>query len=299
MLDIRLLLQFAAVAESLSFTAAARQLGIGQPRLSAQIRKLESQLGVTLFERSTRLVELTPQGADLKRVVEPLAAAAREALTQIGEIRAQARAIVRLGCPQLGAPDPHQAQLVSGFARHHPDLTVEIQVGQSSNVTEQLRKGKLDLALMSMLPKGDEWEAIPLYRLAFVAIMHEGDPLASADTPLQPSLFSGRCVAAFYRRQAPELHDRLYGEMIAAGARLMEVPELRRSLLRGRPELIVSTIVVAPADTQLRHNLVRREIAAPDALWMSLVRLRTNLATTAAERFWRWAKRQSDLKRIG
>jgi len=60
MIDVRLLLDFAAVGEALSFSAAARKTGVAQPRLSAQIRKLEAILGMALFERTTRRASPSP-----------------------------------------------------------------------------------------------------------------------------------------------------------------------------------------------------------------------------------------------
>lgn len=64
-LQMRQLRALAVLADELSFTRAARRLGICQPALSAQIRRMEQRLGTKLVERSTRSVELTAAGADL------------------------------------------------------------------------------------------------------------------------------------------------------------------------------------------------------------------------------------------
>lgn len=292
MYDIRFLLQFAAVAESLSFTMAARRLGTGQPRLSAQIRKLEEQLGMALFERSTRRVQLTVRGAELLRIAQPLAEMAARAVQQVDDMRHQVSALVRIGCPQLGAPDPMQAHLFAQFMRDHPGLTMDVHPGLSAHHAEQLRTGDLDIALMSVAPEGREWDVLPLHRLVLAAILHRDDPLAG-DGVLKAGQFAGRRIAVFPRRRAPELHDRLYAELVAAGAELAEVPELRRSLLRDRPGLIVSTIVAAPAEAALPHDLVRREIVMQGEMHMHLVRQQASVRSGAPDRFWTWAARQS------
>lgn len=64
-LELGQLRALAVLAEELSFTRAARRLGVAQPALSAQISRMERRLGWKLVERSTRSVELTPAGRDL------------------------------------------------------------------------------------------------------------------------------------------------------------------------------------------------------------------------------------------
>ena len=65
LIDLELIRRFIVVAEELNFTRAAARLGMAQPPLSAAIGKLERKLGVTLFERTSRRVTLTPAGAVL------------------------------------------------------------------------------------------------------------------------------------------------------------------------------------------------------------------------------------------
>src|SRR5215211_7136078 len=79
--EVRLLRYFLAVADELNFTRAAEQLGIAQPALSAQIRRLEAQLDVRLLERTTRSVQLTDAG----RIVHERGPAALAALERVWE----------------------------------------------------------------------------------------------------------------------------------------------------------------------------------------------------------------------
>jgi DNA-binding transcriptional LysR family regulator len=290
-IDVRLLLQFAAVAECLSFTQAAARLSMGQPRLSTQIRKLEDQLGASLFQRSTRRVELTSRGRDLLKIVEPLAAAAALAGERVDVLRKETRSVVRIGCPQLGAPDSMQARLFAVFLSDNPALSLDVHPGLSGHQADQLRQGELDLALMSVLPAGIDWDVLPLHRLALAAILHQSDPLAATDAgvALAPELFRGRRIAVFHRRRAPDLFESIYNSLAVAGAELVEVPELRRSLLRDRPGLVLSTIIAVPAAAELSHGLVRREISIPFELRMKLVRLSNAIHSPAAERFWKMA----------
>jgi len=285
-LDPRLLLQFAAVAEELSFTAAARRLGVAQPWLSSRIRRLEEQMGGLLFERSTRRVALTRLGEELHRRVAPLADAAAQASAGVEALRAEAQGVLRLGCPTLGEPDARQAALLAAFAARHPHLVVQIESGAAETHAEKARRGLLDMFLAIQPPAEDDWDGLPLYRVALAAMMHAHDPLAHAPAITAEAL-AGRRVAVFPRRSAPALFDGLYGAMSQAGAQLQEIPELRRSLLRDQPDLVVTTLVVAPADAVLRHGLVRREVAGAEPLHMRLFRRRGGFQSGPAARFWR------------
>src|SRR6266566_4209411 len=96
-MELRHLRYYVAIAEERSFTRAAERLWIAQPGLSSQIRRLESELGVKLFERHTRGVDLTAAGeAFLQRARAVLAAA--EAAQSVGQdIREGRVGSIRLG----------------------------------------------------------------------------------------------------------------------------------------------------------------------------------------------------------
>ena len=288
MVDVRLLLQFHAVAEELSFTAAARRLGVAQPWLSARIRKLESMLGAQLFERSSRRVALTPLGHELEALVRPLATTAAEVLAGVEALRADADSRLRIGCPMLGEPDAQQAALITDFAADHPRVSVEVEPGSSATQADNLRGGLLDLVLTIWPPPGPEWETLRLHSIELAVMMHADNPLAEIKTLRMQDLSDHR-LAALARRRAPAQFDELYGPILAAGGRVVEVPELRRSLLRDDPTLIVSTFVPAPANADLRYGIVRRALADAPPLWLHLVRRRLPHQGRAAQRFWAWA----------
>src|SRR6516225_994064 len=114
-MELRQLAYFDAVARHGSFTKAARRLHVAQPAVSAQIRRLEAELGTTLLERTTRRVALTHAG-------ELFLARARQALSQLdgaradlAELSAVLRGQVRIGATQvLGAGTVKLAEGVAG-----------------------------------------------------------------------------------------------------------------------------------------------------------------------------------------
>jgi DNA-binding transcriptional LysR family regulator len=98
-MELRHLRYFVAVAEERSFTRAAERLWVAQPGLSTQIRRLETELGVRLFDRHTRGVDLTDAGRLLLERARVVLAAADTAQATGEDIRAGLNGSLRLGSP--------------------------------------------------------------------------------------------------------------------------------------------------------------------------------------------------------
>ncbi|MGH3311029.1 MAG: LysR family transcriptional regulator [Streptomyces sp.] len=135
-----------AIAKAGSFTRAAEELFLAQPSLSVQVRKLEKELGVALFQRLGRRVELTPAGEAFLAHVEPALFHLEQARTQAA-VRAVDRSCVSIGAlPSVGAtllPD-----LMAEYRAAHP--TVEVLLTEhnvSSEFERMVQTGKLDLAI--------------------------------------------------------------------------------------------------------------------------------------------------------
>lgn len=153
-MDVHEAQAFVVLAEELHFGRAAARLHMAQPPLSRLIRQLEADLGVALFERSTRSVRLTPQGDAL---VEP----ARELVElshRMKEIarRADAGEIGRLRLGFSGASVNHLvAELARGLRRDRPGLTIEFLSSQLSQPgLERLIDGTLDALI-------GRWDFLP------------------------------------------------------------------------------------------------------------------------------------------
>lgn len=141
---------FVAVAEELSFTGAAQRLQMSQQPVSATLRRLERQLGVRLFDRTTRQVSLTAAG----RAVLPSARAAVEAADRFVRIadeqRDANRDVLRVGL----SPGVHyRAQsLVQAFHTRRPRTRVEVREASTGTLVDQVAAGELDVALGFCVP---------------------------------------------------------------------------------------------------------------------------------------------------
>jgi DNA-binding transcriptional LysR family regulator len=144
-LDPRLLRSFVVLADELHFGRAAERLHVAQPALSQQIKRLELQLDVRLFERSRGPVRLTEAGA---AVLGP-ARAAVEAAAAVAEV-ARAHASGESGELRLGfSPGVHyMAQsLLAELGRRHPDVHVRAAQDSSGALVRKVAAGELELAL--------------------------------------------------------------------------------------------------------------------------------------------------------
>ncbi|MEL7463121.1 MAG: LysR family transcriptional regulator [Pseudomonadota bacterium] len=152
LLNVDLLRTFAVIAECNSLTMAAERLGRTQSAISVQLRKLESDLGVALFERARSGMRLTAEG----RALMPKARSVLDEVRSVGALFAPPlRGRVRVGVPDDFDDGALEAIFVS-FARDHPGVDVEAFSGCASGYPDALRDGSLDIAVCSGPDDGDD-----------------------------------------------------------------------------------------------------------------------------------------------
>lgn len=171
---------FRAIAATGSFSAAAASEFVVQSALSQQIRKLEDELGMRLFERTTRSVRLTRQGKQLlaiaERALDEVALLTAEADALRGVVRGKV-AVGVMECPPLSLD---MAVLLRGFHAEHPGVEVALRSGGSDRMVEDVRSGELDLAILGLPPKPlpPRLEAQPLLVEDLVGLVHVDHPLS-------------------------------------------------------------------------------------------------------------------------
>ena len=138
-MELRQLTYFVMVAEELHFGRAAERLHIVQPAVSQQVRRLERELGVELFDRSPRRVALTEAGTRFLPEARAVLAAAARAKAAVATDRSLSPGVLRLGT-SAGLGD-HLDRLLDSLA---PDLTVDLVYGPTAERAEQVRDGRLD-----------------------------------------------------------------------------------------------------------------------------------------------------------
>lgn len=179
-MNLRDLEYLVALADHKHFGRAAAACFVSQPTLSTQIRKLEEELGVALVERAPRKVMLTPAGIEAT-------ARARRVLAEVEQIRESARrdqdpesGTIRLGIfPTLG---PYLLpRVVPQVGRAFPQLELLLVEEKSDILLEQLRDGRLDVAVLALPVVDEQLHCEPLFQEPFVLAVREGHPLAERD----------------------------------------------------------------------------------------------------------------------
>ncbi len=146
-MDLHKLELFVTVAHTGTFTKAAEQLGISQPTISQQIALLEAQIGVKLIERQRRQQQLTAAGAALLPLAERLLVLADDAVEEARAAAGLFDRTLRLGVGHTLATYL-LPEVLRRFRREYPNHTVQISVGNTAILLEQIANGVVELALV-------------------------------------------------------------------------------------------------------------------------------------------------------
>jgi DNA-binding transcriptional LysR family regulator len=149
-MELRQLEYLVAVAEEANFTRAAKRVHVAQPAVSAQIQRLERELGQPLLDRTRRTVRLTAAG----QVALPYAKAAKAAVADIRVAVDELTELVR-GTVTIGTVTSHSVDipsLLADFHEEHPNVEITLSTDSSDVLIEKVRTGRLDAAIVSVGP---------------------------------------------------------------------------------------------------------------------------------------------------
>ncbi|WP_293989747.1 LysR substrate-binding domain-containing protein [Streptomyces sp.] len=171
---------FCAVAEHLHFRDAAAATGMSQPALSGAVAALEETLGVTLLERTTRKVLLSPAGARLAVRARAVLEEVQALLVEAAAVRAPFTGALRLGVIPTVAP--YLLPTVLGLVHdRYPDLDLQVHEEQTAGLLDGLASGRLDLLLLAVPLGVPGVVELPLFDEDFVLVTPLGHPLGGRD----------------------------------------------------------------------------------------------------------------------
>ncbi|MGH8764809.1 MAG: LysR substrate-binding domain-containing protein [Burkholderiales bacterium] len=182
-----------AVAETRHFGRAAERCYVSQPSLSASVKNLEEELGVTLFERGKRGVFLTEAG-------EQIIAQARRALEEAERVKTVAKqgrdplkGVLRLGIIHTIAPYL-LPDLVAALRRSAPEMPLDVEENTTANLDRMLKEGELDAVILALPYEGPGIDTVPLYEEAFRVVAPAKHPLARRKSVAVEELDAGELL---------------------------------------------------------------------------------------------------------
>ena len=181
-MDIRQIEYFVEVAKQLSFTKAAATLHVSQPSISKAIQNVEAELGVPLFYRSSKQLELTDAGQAVlinsMQVLESFENL-RSELTDLMELK---KGQIRIGIPPIVGAE-FFSKLISYYKEQYPYIEILLTEVGTKKIREEIEAGELDIGLVCSASSSNEnLETIHFLKDPLQLIVHEQHPLAKKET---------------------------------------------------------------------------------------------------------------------
>jgi DNA-binding transcriptional LysR family regulator len=221
--ELRHLRYFVAVAEELNFGRAAQRLGIAQPPLSQQIRRLEAEFGVELFRRNRRRVQLTDAGRMLLERAKPLLVDADGLDDFMRSVASGERGRLTVGFVTSAGYEVLPA-VVRTFRTRWPGVDVKLAAMSSHDLAEAVRGGQADVALIRLPVDDHRLRLTPLFEERLLAALPDGHPLA-ATRSVNVAALGDEPFVLFPREVGVALYDDIIGICREAGFRPRIVQE--------------------------------------------------------------------------
>ena len=278
-MELRHLTYFVAVAEERSFTRAAERLWIAQPGLSTQIRRLEAELGIKLFERHTRGVDLTAAGELFLERARAVLAAAEFARSTCHDLEDGLAGSIRLGVAGEMAWH-HTSELLASFVKDRPAVELTVLESHGGTLLRDLRDGRLDAVLAPSMFASAELHPVGLGQEPWQVLAGASHPLAHARGTVAASELEGENVIVTGHRDGLA-YDRAVSELLgelavtptpmrggAGSALFAGVSSGEAVALTTSPQTPTDGVVARPLDPlrQVDFTLLRREETPAPAL---------------------------------
>jgi len=205
-----------AVAHTQHFSKAAEACHISQPSLSIAIKKLEEELGITIFQRGKRKVEVTPEGETVVKQAQRVIEEADKLVNLKNEQRNPLQGVLRLGAIFTIGPYLYPS-LIPYMREHYPEMPLHIDEDYTENLRRKLLTAEIDVAVLALPFSDPAIDTLELYDEDFVPVFYEGHPFSHmskvkvSDIPSNELLMlgTGNCfrdqvIAACPQCQSPE-----------------------------------------------------------------------------------------------
>ena len=176
-ITLRQLRSVQAVNRLGTIAAAARVLGLTAPAITLQIKQMEEEFGLPLFDRTSDGMRIKEAGACVLAAANAIEHALRDMRDEIDALKGLQRGRVRLGV--VSTAKYFAPSILAAFGAEHPGIDIELEVGNKSRIAEDLRTMALDIALMGTPPRDLPVQARVFGDHPLVVVAAPGHPLAA------------------------------------------------------------------------------------------------------------------------
>ncbi|WP_274649312.1 LysR family transcriptional regulator [Paenibacillus humicola] len=212
-MDIRDLQCVLEIVRRNSFTKAAEALHITQPTISKTVKNLEDELGVRLFIRGKRGMELTDAGQIVARQAQEIVQSFGSLTAELHDLTELRKGSIRIGLPPM-VGSKFFPGVMSGFRQRYPGIAVHMMEDGSKKLEEEVAAGSLDAAAVLLPVSPDLFELYPFLDEKLMLVVHPRHPLADRREVAMTDLAE---EAFILFREDFALHDRILAECARAG----------------------------------------------------------------------------------
>lgn len=177
-LTLRQLRSVQAIDQHRTIAAAARHIGLTAPAVTLQVKQIEDEFGLPIFDRTSDGMRLTSAGAAVLAAANAIETTLRSLSNEIDAIKGLRSGSIRLGV--VSTAKYFAPRLIAAFRKQYPDIDIRLTVGNRSEIVADLRSYRLDIALMGRAPTEFPVDSVVFGDHPLVMIAAPDHPLAGA-----------------------------------------------------------------------------------------------------------------------
>ena len=180
-INLRQFHAFVTAAQLGSFTRAAKRLNLSQPALTVQVRQLEEALGVRLFDRTTRMVKLTPIGRELTPALERVLHEIDAIMVNTKELASHIKGTVTIGAlPSISSKLLPSA--IAEFQKQYPGIVLRLRDVLAQRIVKLVKEEEVDFGIGTLISHEQDIQFTPLFTDHLGVIFPEGHPMERRKT---------------------------------------------------------------------------------------------------------------------
>ncbi|MGW6443205.1 LysR family transcriptional regulator [Lentzea sp. NPDC055074] len=282
-MELRHLRYFVAIAEEQNFRRAAERLHVSQSPLSRQMKDLEEELDVELFEPAGRGIRLTAAGRVFAERARGVLASVASAVEEVRDVAQGRQGTVAIGFEQGSTFTGALASLMAAFRGRAPRVRLELVAMSGTEQWAALRDGTIAFACGTQRPSDDALSSMEMVSDRLGLLVAVGHPLASREDVRLRDL-AGERVVLEPRERDPRLHTEIAAAFQARGAHLGAITEVADL------EALLALVAIGDGVTFLARRTAALVTPFTSMVWRPLAELDVRLADVVA-----WRSRDVDL----